>query len=416
MPSILIVDDEVGIRELLSEILRDEGYTVRLAENAASARAARHANRPDLVLLDIWMPDADGISLLKEWSANGQLNMPVIMMSGHGTIDTAVEATRIGAIDYLEKPIGLQKLLAAIKRALTAQPSGGIKTVAALTLDAFPRSTVLRDLKKQLEQITARSRHLLLRVGSGSLAELTARSLPGRRSDAWLDLSTVSGPLDVELLQKHQGGAVYIAELSRLSKPQQKNLAFALERLERYDLRLVAATDQSADSLEATGWDAALLHRLFEISLPVPSVADVRDDIPDLAQQLLVHLVEAGEVPNRKLSTAALNVLRTHAWPGGYSELRAAVRSLALGTLEESIEHQDVHRMLDPQPAAPGLHLDLPLREAREAFERIYFDYHLRLENGNMTRLAEKTGLERTHLYRKLKQLGIQTGRRNENA
>jgi DNA-binding NtrC family response regulator len=416
MPSILIVDDEVGIRELLSEILRDEGYTVRLAENAASARAARHANRPDLVLLDIWMPDADGISLLKEWSANGQLNMPVIMMSGHGTIDTAVEATRIGAIDYLEKPIGLQKLLAAIKRALTAQPSGGIKTVAALTLDAFPRSTVLRDLKKQLEQITARSRHLLLRVGSGSLAELTARSLPGRRSDAWLDLSAVSGPLDVELLQKHQGGAVYIAELSRLSKPQQKNLAFALERLERYDLHLVAATDQSADSLEAAGWDTALLHRLFEISLPVPSVADVRDDVPDLAQQLLVHLVEAGEVPNRKLSTAALNVLRTHAWPGGYSELRAAVRSLALGTLEESIEHQDVHRMLDPQPAAAGLQLDLPLREAREAFERIYFDYHLRLENGNMTRLAEKTGLERTHLYRKLKQLGIQTGRRNENA
>ena len=416
MPSILIVDDEVGIRELLSEILGDEGYSIRLAENAAAARAARHAARPDLVLLDIWMPDADGISLLKEWSASGQLNMPVIMMSGHGTIDTAVEATRIGAIDYLEKPIGLQKLLAAVKRALTSQPEGGAKTVAALTLDAFPRSAPLRDLRKQLEQICARARHLLLRVGSGSLAELAARSLPGRRLGAWLDLAAINGPLDVELLQKQQGGTVYVPELARLSKPQQKNLAFALDRLERYDLRLAAATDQSPDALEASGWDPALLHRLFEISLPVPSVADVRDDIPELARQLLVHLVEAGEVPNRKLSTAALNILRTHTWPGGYGELRAAVRSLALGTLDEEIDHQDAHRLLEPQPAAHGLHLDLPLREAREAFERIYFDYHLRLENGNMTRLAEKSGLERTHLYRKLKQLGIQTGRRSEGA
>jgi FixJ family two-component response regulator len=118
MAKILVVDDEVGIRELLSEILRDEGHDVQLAENAAAARAARNAARPDLVLLDIWMPDTDGITLLKEWSAAGQLNMPVVMMSGHGTIDTAVEATRIGAQDFLEKPIALQKLLAAVKRAL----------------------------------------------------------------------------------------------------------------------------------------------------------------------------------------------------------------------------------------------------------------------------------------------------------
>jgi len=118
MAKILVVDDEVGIRELLSEILSDEGHDVQLAENAAAARRARGAARPDLVLLDIWMPDTDGITLLKEWSAAGQLNMPVVMMSGHGTIDTAVEATRIGAQDFLEKPIALQKLLAAVKRAL----------------------------------------------------------------------------------------------------------------------------------------------------------------------------------------------------------------------------------------------------------------------------------------------------------
>ena len=151
MAKILIVDDEVGIRELLSEILRDEGHDIILAENAAAARAARNAARPDLVLLDIWMPDTDGVSLLKEWSANGQLTMPVVMMSGHGTIDTAVEATRIGAMEFLEKPIALQKLLAAVKRGLAR-----IKPAHApspLGLGAFSRSAPLRDLKKRLEQM-----------------------------------------------------------------------------------------------------------------------------------------------------------------------------------------------------------------------------------------------------------------------
>ena len=132
MAKILIVDDEIGIRELLSEILRDEGHDILLAENATAARAARNAVRPDMVLLDIWMPDTDGITLLKEWAANGQLNMPVVMMSGHGTIDTAVEATRIGAIDYLEKPIALQKLLAAVKRGLQRPQAPGVQSAPTL--------------------------------------------------------------------------------------------------------------------------------------------------------------------------------------------------------------------------------------------------------------------------------------------
>ncbi|MCB1939823.1 MAG: response regulator, partial [Rhodocyclaceae bacterium] len=177
MPSILIVDDEVGIRELLSEILTDEGYDIRQADNAAAAREARNKARPDLVLLDIWMPDADGISVLKEWSASGQLNRPVIMMSGHGTIDTAVEATRIGAADYLEKPIALQKLLSAVKRAISAQASNQPPAVTPLTLAAFPRSAPLRDLRKRLEQISQRARHVLLKIKGGNLAELAARSL-----------------------------------------------------------------------------------------------------------------------------------------------------------------------------------------------------------------------------------------------
>jgi len=413
MAKILVVDDEVGIRELLSEILRDEGHSVQLAENAAAARAARSAARPDLVLLDIWMPDTDGITLLKEWSAAGQLSMPVVMMSGHGTIDTAVEATRIGAQDFLEKPIALQKLLSSVKRALlkaatpTARPE--------LTLAAFTRAAPLRDLKKRLDQVSAKSRALLLKSGSGSLAELCARSLqaPGK---AWLDLAHHGQPLALEALEQAAGGMLFAEELSALSRLQQKNLAFALERLEKFDLRLVAASMLSVAELAAAGFDEALLRRLAEVSLGAPGLSELRDEVPEIAAQTLAHLVEAGEVPLRRFSTAALNALRNQAWAGGYAELRNAVRSLALAALEEEIAIEDVTRLLAPPPAAAAqaLPLDLPLREAREAFERVYFEHHLQLEGGNMTRLAEKTGLERTHLYRKLKALGIPLGRKGE--
>ena len=413
MAKILIVDDEIGIRELLSEILRDEGHDILLAENATAARAARNAVRPDMVLLDIWMPDTDGITLLKEWAANGQLNMPVVMMSGHGTIDTAVEATRIGAIDYLEKPIALQKLLAAVKRGLQRPQAPGAP--AALTLAAFTRSVPLRELKRRVEQISSSSRVLLLRIGAGTLAELVARSVQAPNA-AWLDLAGVTVPLDISQLQAAHGGVLFVGELARLSRAQQKNLAFALDRLDRYDLRLVVASDRSLEGLIGEGWEEGLLSRLFEVSLAPPSIADVRDDLPELASQLLLHLVEAGEVPPRRFSTAALNQLRNLPWPGGYPELRAAVKSLALGTLEEEIGASEVRRLLpaDLAAGACGVSLDQPLREAREAFERMYFEHHLRLEGGNMTRLAEKTGLERTHLYRKLKQLGLQAGRRHE--
>jgi DNA-binding NtrC family response regulator len=413
MAKILVVDDEVGIRELLSEILRDEGHDVQLAENAAAARAARIGARPDLVLLDIWMPDTDGITLLKEWSAAGQLNMPVVMMSGHGTIDTAVEATRIGAQDFLEKPIALQKLLAAVKRALQKSVSTGRRS--ELNLAAFARSGPLRDLKKRLDQVSAKSRALLLKTGPGSLAELCARSLqaPGK---AWLDLASHGQPLALEALEHAAGGVLFAAELSSLSRLQQKNLAFALDRLEKFDLRLVAASAQSAAELAAAGFDEALARRLAEVSLGAPGLAELKDEVPEIAAQILTHLVEAGEVPLRQLTTAALNALRNQAWVGGYAELRNAVRSLALGALEEEIAAEEVTRLLAPQPSAvaQALPLDLPLREAREAFERVYFEHHLKIEGGNMTRLAEKTGLERTHLYRKLKALGIALGRKGE--
>ncbi|MDI6747252.1 MAG: response regulator [Rhodocyclaceae bacterium] len=410
MSQILVIDDEVGIRELLSEILTDEGHDVVTAEDAATARIRRDAARPDLVLLDIWMPDTDGVTLLKEWAAAGQLTMPVVMMSGHATIDTAVEATRIGAVGFLEKPIGMQKLLASVKQALDRAP----RRSSVLSLAAFPRSAALKDLRRRLEQVAGKSRSVLLRAPAGSITELAARTLqpPGK---AWIDLGHDSNPLTLDLMMQSAGGVLYCGELSRLTRLQQKNLAFAMERLEKHNLRLVAATVLDAAQLAALDWEDGLLKALFDVSIGLPSLAELKDDVPDLAAHILTQLVEAGDAPNRRLSVAAQNALRLHPWPEGYEQLRSTVKSLALAALEEEIGADDVQHLLTPGAAGlpevplgmlPEM-LALPLREAREMFERLYFEYHLRLEGGSMTRLAEKTGLERTHLYRKLKDLGL---------
>ena len=417
MAQILVVDDEMGIRELLSEILADEGHTAILAENAAAARRIRAESRPDLVLLDIWMPDTDGISLLKEWSSAGLLTMPVVMMSGHGTIDSAVEATRVGAIDFLEKPIALHKLLGTVKTALKHEVT---PVKPPLTLDAFSRSPLLKDLRKRLEQAASRTPVLLLKSATGSIAEICARTLQTPKTP-WLDLSVSSAPLSQEMLANASGGILFVADLMLLGKLQQKNLIFALERLEKYKLQLIAASSRPLSALTELGWEPALIARLGEVWLTLPQISSHPDEVPEIATLILAHLVERNEVPARSFSSAALNALRLHPWQGEWVELLAIVKNLALTALEEQITLEDVSGLLrhesseNPQPP-PALPLfDTPLREAREAFERLYFEHHLRNERANMTRIAERTGLERTHLYRKLKQLGLNVGRRSDD-
>lgn len=421
MAIILVVDDEVGIRELLSEILIDEGYDVRLAEHAAAARRIRGELRPDLVLLDIWMPDTDGISLLKEWHAAGHLNMPVVMMSGHGTIDTAVEATRFGAFDFLEKPIALQKLLSTVQKALKHDtPSQR----PPLTLEAFGRSAFVKEFKRRLEQAAAKTPILLLKGATGGMAEICARTLQPPRAP-WLDLSSVSSALTQEMLEKVSGGILYVPDLAVLGKMQQMNLAYAVERLEKLNLQLVAATLTPLTTLGEAGWDHKLLARLSEVWVAMPSLAGHADELPEIASLLLTNFVERGEVQPRRFSTGALNALRTLPWKSlpeaSWTDLYTLVRNLALTALDEEVSAEDVGRVM---PADEGGKretasllplLDQPLREARDAFEKLYFEHHLRLEGGNMTKLAERSGLERTHLYRKLKQLDVKLGKRNED-
>lgn len=419
MSQILIVDDEIGIRELLSEILQDEGHEVILAENAAEARERRQFKRPDLVLLDIWMPDTDGITLLKEWAGSGQLSMPVIMMSGHGTIDTAVEATKIGACDFLEKPIALQKLLAAVTRALKRGAAAPDPSFALLNLG---KSDVIGDLKKRLDQIYNVRTTLLLTGEPGCGADVCARFLHHAHTPL-VELENPQRLADepMQLLQSARDGVLFVPEISVLNRQQQRGLQLAMNKLDKYGVRLICASTKTLGELANEQYDPWLISQLGRLVIPVPALRDHREDVPDLANMMLTKLVEGKETPLRHFNSAALNALRNFEWPGNLLQLGNAVRTLALTALHEEIGLEETKRVLaqfqveKPVQALP-VSLDQPLREARDAFERLYFEHHIRLEGGNMSRVAEKVGLERTHLYRKLKQLEIRVGKRHEEA
>jgi DNA-binding NtrC family response regulator len=418
MLQVLVVDDEIGIRELLSEILSDEGYQVRLAENAAAARAYRSQTRPDLVLLDIWMPDTDGITLLKEWASAGLLTMPVVMMSGHGTIDTAVEATRIGAYDFLEKPIALQKLLATVGRALK---HGGEQAQSALSLASLGRAPLVAELKQRLERVINLRTPLLLTGEPGCGLELAARFIHPRNTP-WVapenPAALADAPLD--LLAQAREGTLYLREVADLSRVEQKGLLLACSKLERYNVRLVSGAARDLAELAAHGaFDSRLYSVMAATAIRVPSLREHREDVPDIANLTLSRMVEARETPPRQFTTAALNALRNYDWPGNLLQLESVVRTLALTCPTEQISQEEVARALPQSAARPGaahdLPFDQPLRNARDAFERVYFEYHIAREGGNISRVAESVGLERTHLYRKLKQLGIKLARKNEN-
>jgi two-component system, NtrC family, nitrogen regulation response regulator NtrX len=420
---IMVVDDEVGIRELLFEILRDEGYGVRLAENAQSARNLRREMRPDLVLLDIWMPDTDGITLLKEWAGSGQLTMPVVMMSGHGTIDTAVEATRIGAFDFLEKPISLPKLLATVGKALAG---GRVLPKSGLTMAHLGKARIVQDLRQRLEQI-ARLRTPVLLVGeSGSGFEIAARHLH-LPNTPWLAPAEMDwlAANPFEPLNEAREGTLFLSDVAMLGKGEQKGLVQLLGKLEKFNVRLVcAASGPLAEMVDDGRFDGPLYHQLSGLTIRVPALAEHPEDIPDLATTMLTQLVDANEVPLRTLTVGAQNALRNLDWPGNLPVLQNVVKTLGLTALANEISGEDVARAarefsLAPREQAPaevGVSLDLPLRDAREQFEKQYFLHHIRREDGNMSRVADRVGLERTHLYRKLKQLGIRPSGKSEDA
>jgi len=419
---ILIVDDEVGIRELLSEILQDEGYRVATAENAGEARAYRLKQQPALVLLDIWMPDTDGVTLLREWAGSGLLTMPVVMMSGHGTIETAVDATKIGAFDFLEKPIGLSKLLATIARAFKVAATQEPRHVS---LTALGSGAAVRETERALDQLVAARRAILIVGEAGAGHDIAARAL--QMPDApWIALANgtrlTANPQ--ALIEEAHEGTLYCAEIGQYSKAEQKGLAFLLPKLERHDVTLVCTSAEPLGNLAAEGkFDAALLAQLSAGAIMLPPLRTRREDIPPLIERFWRD-ANKGTTPQPLLSAlppAALTALSNAYWPGNLDHLAGVVQNLVLLRGEVTV---DLVKRLLGEAAAPNPSLapeitahffEIPLREAREAFERIYFEQLLGKEQSNMSKVAEKAGLERTHLYRKLKQLNIRFARRGDD-
>ncbi|MBU3693229.1 MAG: sigma-54-dependent Fis family transcriptional regulator [Rhodocyclaceae bacterium] len=415
---ILVVDDEAGIRELLADILADEGYAVALAANATEARAARNAGRPDLVLLDIWMPDTDGVTLLKEWARNGQLDMPVVMMSGHATIDTAVEATRVGAADFLEKPVALARLLETVRRQLvdTASAAGdGLLEALCRVSPPFERA------RAAAEALLVRD-HPLLLVGPPGGAFEVFLPLLRRPGGPWVAVERQSQLADApgELAERAAGGALWLADLAPLSRLEAKGLAIVANRRAQAGFRLAVGCSADPARLLADGrLEPGLFSALGPGRVDLPALRDAGHDAGAVAACLHAHLAPAlGE-----LAASVREAIGACWLPGDFVELRALLEQVqVLGA--DALDWARLQRppaelagdggtpgaAPDAAGAAPRLDaawFDVPLREARDAFERAYFEHHLARLGGQVAALADYVGLERTHLYRKLKQLGV---------
>ena len=439
---ILVVDDEPDIRELIQEILADEGYEVNLAEDAASARERRRQNAPDLILLDIWMPDTDGISLLREWHEAGALDCPVVMISGHGSIETAVEATRLGAWDFIEKPIALAKLLVTVQNALEAQRlQSENRNLQAQRPEASPgvigRSVKARELQRQIERLANYDAHALLvgepGTGKESLAGLIhARS--ARAGEPLVHLNVLSmdqprrallgGEQQPGLLMQAARGTLYIDNLATLDPEAQRLLLSAMESdqiptasgPQPFSARVLAACEQPPEALIRSGALVEGLYlRLNGAMLEIPPLRERLEDVPDLVRYYEEYFPDHDKLPYRRFSTGAQNRLRNHSWPGNVRELRNLVQRLLLLGGEGEVSREEVENALRHsgdrdtarlQGASPAI-FDQPLREAREQFEREYLAFHLQQAGGSVGQLAEIVGMERTHLYRKLRGLGI---------
>ena len=451
---ILIVDDEPDICTLLKEILEDEGYEASAAENAQLAREARRARRPDLILLDIWMPDTDGISLLKEWAGNSGLDTPVIMMSGHGTVETAVEATRLGAYDFLEKPLSTAKLLLTIKNALEIaqlkQENIGLKRESGAVTEPIGRSPAMQNLREQVKRIAQHDTSVLLVGESGSGKEVYARYLhqsSNRRdgpfvrvpiaglgsANAAAELFGVEDGEHVHFgsLERANGGTLFLEDIIDMDVGVQARLLSALQHQSfmRVDgrapvsinVRIVAATTHDPARAVAKGLlREDLYYHLNVVPLEIPPLRSHRDDIPELLNYYIDQFATTEGLPYRRFTVGAQNRLRNYSWPGNVRELKNVVHRLLILGSGADIDQDEIEISLgevrERRTTDTPSEFDLPLKEAREQFERSYLEYQIRETGGSMSKVAQRVGLERTHLYRKIRALGIDPKRVTANS
>jgi DNA-binding NtrC family response regulator len=441
---ILVIDDEPEIRELVRDILRDEGYEVAVAETAEEARRARRLRKPDLVLMDVWLPDTDGISLLREWAGQGGLEAPVIMISGHGTVETAVEATRLGAYDFLEKPLSLSKLLLVVQRALEAdklqRENLDLRRQAQALVEPIGGSRLMKELRAQVQRIARHNAWVLISGEPGSGKELFARYLhasSSRREGPFVEagVASIAGEnaavalfgaeqganIYYGFLEQANGGTLFLSEVADMDTAVQAKLLGALENKSfvrvggrepvQFDVRVVAATHRDLeDYIQAGRFREDLYYQLNVVPVRIPPLREHGEDVPDILDYYVDLFVQQDNLPRRRFSAAAKQRLAVHHWAGNVRELKNFVqRMLILGAGEEVTldEVEEALGVRSRKSAEISVAFDLPLRSARLQFEKAYFEYQLGIVGGNIVDVAQRAGIERTHLYRKLRMLGI---------
>lgn len=450
MGDILIVDDEKDIRDLVSDILIDEGYSTRLAANSDQTFDAINAEPPMLIILDIWLKESklDGIDILKHVRLNNP-NIPLVIISGHGNIEIAVAAIKQGAYDFIEKPFNIDQLMVVISRAMETSrlrlenASLRVKDVTSSVM--IGNSAIFKGLKQQLDKVTAGNSRVMLTGLSGSGKEVAARYIyahSDRNSGAFVSVNSASissekmeevlfgtdsreKGVEPGLLEQAHGGVLFFDEVADMPIGTQSKILRVLveQQFSRVggsdkvsvDMRVISSTNRDLKAEIAAGnFREELFHRLNVVPVSVPSLEARRDDIPMIAEHFIAELNKTQGLPKRKLSEKALAHLQTRDWPGNIRQLRNVLeRSLILGSDAGDITAEELQvketSSQESSSALGGNLVGLPLREARELFERDYLVTQINRFGGNISKTANFVGMERSALHRKLKTLNVVT-------
>ena len=450
---ILIVDDEADIRDIVSGILSDEGHGTRTAKNSDEALAAIEARRPHLVFLDIWLQGSrlDGLQLLKIVKEQNPA-LPVVMISGHGNIETAVSAIKIGAYDFIEKPFKADRLVLVADRALEAsrlkRELTDLKTRSGATTRIVGKSTVINQLRQVIERVAPANSRILITGNSGCGKELSARAIHEASNRAVgpfvvINAATITpDSMEMELfgveagegrnrkvgaLEEAHGGTLYLDEVGDMPKETQGKILRVLvdQSFQRVggtarvnvDVRIISSSSKDlAAAIQEGSFREDLFHRLAVVPIRVPSLSERREDIPALIEFFMDHVSATSGMPRRKIGDEAMAILQSHDWPGNIRQLRNNVERLMILTtgdpdaeISPEMLPSEIGALVPSTPAGSGGEklMSLPLREAREVFEREYLIAQINRFGGNISRTAEFIGMERSALHRKLKSLAI---------
>jgi two-component system nitrogen regulation response regulator NtrX len=455
MTSILITDDEKDIRELIGDILKDEGYAVRLASNSDECMAEINAEPPALMILDIWLKDSrmDGIDILKTVKRDNP-DIPVVIISGHGNIEIAVAAIKQGAYDFIEKPFNIDQLMVVVARAMETsrlrRENADLRRRDVSSTEMLGASSAFKTLKSHLEKVTKSNGRVMLTGPAGSGKEMAARFIhqhsnragaafvsvssatiePERMEEVLFGRETSERGVEKGLLEQAHGGVVYFDEVADMPLGTQSKILRVLTEQQftrqggndkvRVDLRVISSTTRDLRrEIGAGRFRQELFDRLNVVPIAVPSLEERREDIPDLTRHFIDLFHRTQGLPLRDLSSEAEALLQTMQWPGNVRQLRNVIeRVLILGDGTGPIETRELPGQ-EPSPDTGGRMVlggamaTLPLREAREVFEREYLITQINRFGGNISRTAGFVGMERSALHRKLKSLGVVGGHKN---